>query len=417
VRPENDLLVSKPACRVCGAALTVTVVDLGRQPLANAYVRPGTEASEARYPLHARFCEECFLVQVDDVVPAAEIFTDYAYFSSYSDSWVDHARCFAEMAVERFSLTADAFVVEVASNDGYLLKHFVARGVPVLGIEPADNVADVARTAGVPTQTRFFGLETAAAVVAARGPADLVVANNVLGHVPDLNDFVAGLAAAVAGDGVIAIEVPHLLPLVERTEFDTIYHEHYSYFSLLAASGVLARHDLRVFDVEQLPTHGGSIRILATPSGGTHPTSTAVADLLADERAAGLDRPEGFAGFAARAAACRDDLLAFLGRVGRAGEMVVAYGAAAKGNTLLNYAGVGAGDIAYVADRNPHKKGRLLPGTHIPVVDPERIDIDTPPIVLILPWNLRQEITAQLDHIRDWGGRFVVAVPTIEEIR
>jgi SAM-dependent methyltransferase len=403
-------------CRACDEALTVTVVDLGLQPLSNAYVEPGTEGDEKRYPLHARFCETCNLVQVDDVVPPEEIFSDYAYFSSYSDSWVEHARRFTEMAIDRFDIGPDRFVVEIASNDGYLLKHFVERGVPVLGIEPADNVAEVARAAGVPTESRFFGAATAADVAATGGRADLVVANNVLAHVPDLNDFVAGLALLVAADGVVSIEVPHLLRLVEGVEFDTIYHEHYSYFSLLAASWVLERHGLRVFDVEELPTHGGSLRILATPSAANRETTSRVAAVEAAERAALLDRTDGFVGFARRTEACRDELRSFLEAARDGGDVVVAYGAAAKGNTLLNYAGVTPDPVAYVADRNPHKQGRLLPGSHIPVVGPEQIDLDRPPLVLILPWNLRTEITAQLDHVRGWGGRFVVAVPAIEVI-
>lgn len=407
--------MSDPTCRACGTSLTVTVVDLGQQPLSNAYVQPGTEESEERYPLHARFCEHCFLVQVDDVVTPSEIFSDYAYFSSYSDSWVEHARRFTHEAIDRFELTPEHLVVEVASNDGYLLKHFVARGIPVLGIEPAANVAEVARAAGVATETRFFGADTARAVLDAHGPAELVVANNVFAHVPDLNDFVAGLALLVTHDGVVSIEVPHLLRLIEGTEFDTIYHEHYSYFSLLAARWVLARHGLRVFDVEQLATHGGSLRILATPEGAARPTVDAVDALLAVERAAGLDRPVGFVGFAARAAACRDGLRSYLADAAASGRVVVAYGAAAKGNTLLNYAGIDPGQIAWVADRNPHKQGRLLPGSHIPVVAPEQIDLERPDRVLILPWNLREEITSQLD-LRPWGGRFVVAVPEIEEV-
>ena len=408
--------MTTPLCRSCGSPLEVTVVDLGLQPLSNAYLEPGTEAAEGWYPLHARLCTECFLVQVDDVVPPEEIFGDYAYFSSFSDSWLAHARAFTSAMIERFDLDENSFVVEVASNDGYLLRNFVEQAVPALGIEPAANVAATAIAAGIPTEVRFFGLATAEEVATNRGRADLIVANNVFAHVPDLNDFIRGFAALVAADGVISIEVPHLLRLVERAEFDTIYHEHYSYYSLLAAQSALARHGLRVFDVEELATHGGSLRIFATPDSSGRVTSDRVEQVLGLERAAQLDRPEGFADLAARAADCRDGLLAFLEGARDRGEQVVAYGAAAKGNTLLNYVGATPELIAYVADRNPRKQDRLLPGTHIPVVDPSRIETDRPPFVLILPWNLGEEITGQLSAVRSWGGRFLVAVPTLREL-
>ncbi|MCU1496685.1 MAG: putative methyltransferase [Acidimicrobiales bacterium] len=408
--------MTPPACRSCGAPLEVTVVDLGLQPLSNAYLAPGSEDHEQVYPLHARFCERCFLVQVDDVVPPEEIFSDYAYFSSFSDSWLDHARAFTQDAVERFAIDRDSFVVEVASNDGYLLRNFVERGIPVLGVEPAANVAAVAEEGGVPTRVAFFGEDTARAVVAERGRADLVVANNVFAHVPDLNDFIAGFRALVADEGVISIEVPHLLRLVEGGEFDTIYHEHYSYYSLLAASAALGRHGLRVFDVEELPTHGGSLRILATPDAAPRPTSPRVAVLIDSERAAALDRPAGFSDLARRAAACRDELCAYLESARAEGLTVVAYGAAAKGNTLLNFVGATTELVAFVADRSPHKQGRLLPGSHIPVVDPAEIDAQRPDIVLILPWNLADELREQLAPVRSWGGRLVVGVPHVREL-
>jgi SAM-dependent methyltransferase len=404
------------ACRSCGSPLQVSVVDLGLQPLSNAYLVPGTEAHEQVYPLHARYCATCHLVQVDDVVPPGEIFSDYAYFSSYSESWLAHARAFTADVVDRYDLDDGSFVVEVASNDGYLLRNFVDRGIRCLGIEPAANVAEVARQAGIPTEVTFFGEGSARAVAAEHGRADLIVANNVFAHVPDLNDFVAGLRVLVADDGVISIEVPHLLRLVEGGEFDTIYHEHYSYHSLLAASFSLGRHDLRVFDVEELPTHGGSLRILATPAGSRRPTADRVERLLEIERRASLDRPEGFVGLAARAAACRDELRAFLLEAKARGDVVVAYGAAAKGNTLLNYAGVTPDLIAYVADRNPYKQGRLLPGSHIPVVDPSVLEADHPATVLVLPWNLADELVVQLAPSRDRGARVVVAVPTLREL-
>lgn len=403
-------------CRSCGSPLRVSVVDLGLQPLSNAYLVPGTESHERVYPLHARYCETCHLVQVEDVVPPDEIFSDYAYFSSFSESWLQHARAFAADVVDRFELDEASFVVEVASNDGYLLRNFVDQGIRCLGIEPAANVAEVARKAGIRTEVAFFGAASAQAVLAEHGHADLIVANNVFAHVPDLNDFVAGFRVLVADEGVISIEVPHLLRLVEGGEFDTIYHEHYSYHSLLAASYVLERHGLRVFDVEELATHGGSLRILATPAGSSRPTANRVARLIETERAASLDRPEGFAGLAARAAACRDELRAFLVGAKDRGEVVVAYGAAAKGNTLLNYARVTPDLIGYVADRNHHKQGHLLPGSHIPVVDPSVLDDDHPATVLVLPWNLADELVAQLEPTRARGARIVVAVPTLREL-
>ena len=408
--------MTAPRCRSCGEPLEVTVVDLGQQPLSNAYLEPGFEGDERFYPLHARFCTACFLVQVDDVVPPEEIFGDYAYFSSYSDSWLRHASDYTAAVVERFGLDGSSFVVEVASNDGYLLRNFVERAIPALGIEPAANVAETALAGGIPTEVAFFGQETAVSVAERHGRADLITANNVFAHVPDLNDFIRGFAALVAGDGVITIEVPHLLRLVERAEFDTIYHEHYSYHSLLAARSALARHGLRVFDVDELPTHGGSLRIYATPEESERPTTDRVAALVEVERAAALDRPEGFADLARRAAECRDGLRAFLDEARADGRRVVAYGAAAKGNTLLNYASITSDQLAYVVDRNPRKQGRLLPGTHIPVVDPDRITDDRPDVVLILPWNLADELTVQLADVRSWGGRLVAAVPTLRDL-
>lgn len=406
--------MTAPTCRSCGADLKVTVLDLGEQPLSNAYVLPGDELLERSYPLHARFCGTCYLVQVDDVVAPAEIFSDYAYFSSFSDSWVEHARKYVEDICGRFALDCDHRVVEVASNDGYLLRHFIDRSIPALGIEPAANVAVAANSIGVPTIVEFFGSATAAAVAQSNGHADLIVANNVMAHVPDLNDFVEGLAVLLADDGVATIEVPHLLQMVQRAEFDTIYHEHFSYFSLVAASGVLERHGLSVFDVDELPTHGGSLRIYAAAAGSDHRRTDRVDAVIERERGAGIDVPEGFATFAARAIKCRDGLLEFLERAAASGQRVVGYGAAAKGNTLLNFAGVGSDLLPWVADRNPRKQDRLLPGSHIPIVDPSRIYDDRPDFVLVLPWNIRDEVIAQLDDVRGWGGTFVTAVPDIE---
>lgn len=406
--------MTTPACRFCGAPLTQTLVDLGETPLANAYLTAvALAAPEPRFPLHARVCGRCRLVQVDAVTTPEALFGHYAYFSSYAASWVEHARRFTEMAARRFALGPASRVVEVASNDGYLLRHFVAAGVPVLGVEPAANVAETARTAGVPTETRFFGL-TAARDLAARGfSADLLVGNNVLAHVPDLNDFVAGLAFLLKADGVLSMEFPHLLRLMAECQFDTIYHEHFCYFSLLAVERVFAAHGLRVFDVEELPTHGGSLRVMACrAASAAHATGPGVAKLRADEAAAGLDDDAAYAGFAPRVEAVRDALTSFLAAARAAGCSVAAYGAAAKGNTLLNYCRLGAADIAYAVDRNPHKQGHYLPGSHLPILAPEALRETRPDYVLILPWNLREEIVAEHAHIRDWGGRFVVPVPT-----
>lgn len=389
-------------------------MDLGSTPLANSYLTPEeVGAPEARYPLRAMVCDRCFLVQIAAVATPATLFGEYAYFSSYSDSWLDHAARFAEMARSRFGLSSTSRVVEVASNDGYLLRHFVAAGIPALGIEPAANVAAVAQDHGVPTEVRFFGMKTAADLRDRGLLADLLIGINVLAHVPELNDFVAGLALVLAPEGVVSLEFPHLLRLMEGAQFDTIYHEHYSYFSLLSAERVLVDHGLRVFDVEALPTHGGSLRVLACHEKSGHEPQDSVGRTRREERIAGLRRPEGYAGFGARAEGCRRALLEFLHRARHEGRQVVGYGAAAKGNTLLNYAGVGPDTIAYVADRSPHKQGRYLPGSHIHVVPPEEISRTRPDLVLVLAWNLLDEVQRELAHIREWGGQFVVPLPTV----
>ena len=409
---------SRPTCRFCDAPLTETFVDLGSMPLANSYLQPGDLARhEPAYPLHARVCDTCRLVQVDDVVPPEAIFGDYAYFSSYSASWVAHAGRYAVMARQRFGLTGASQVVEIASNDGYLLKHFRDAGIPVLGIEPAGNVAAAAEAAGIPTRVTFFGEATARSLVAEGIAADLLVGNNVLAHVPDLNDFVAGLAIVLKPDGVLTMEFPHLLRLIEDVQFDTIYHEHFSYFSLLTVEQVFARHGLRVFDVESIPTHGGSLRIFVCHDACRSLASgPALALLRAEEKQAGLDRDTGYRGFAARVAQVRDGLLAFLAAQRAAGCRIAAYGAAAKGNTLLNYCGIGPDAIAYVVDVSPHKQGRLLPGSHIPIESPDILRRHRPDFLLILPWNLKREIIEAHGYIAEWGGQFVVAIPQIEII-
>lgn len=402
------------SCRSCGAPLSRSFVDLGCTPLANSYVPPHAAATpDPVFPLHARVCESCLLVQVEAVTPPETIFGEYAYFSSYSSSWVAHAKRFCEEATRRFGLSGSSLVVEVASNDGYLLRHFLAAGIPVLGIEPAANVAEAAKALGIPVEVRFFGRQAAGELVAAGRAADLVVANNVLAHVPDLNDFVAGLAIALKPAGVLSVEFPHLLNLIREVQFDTIYHEHYCYFSLLAVERAFARHGLRVFDVETLPTHGGSLRVLARREDGVaRAEGPGLARVRAAEREAGLDGLAAYAGFQAKVEAVRDALLAFLRRARDEGRRVAAYGAAAKGNTLLNHCGIGTDLVEYVVDLNPHKQGRLLPGSRLPVHAPSRLAETRPDYVLILPWNIAAEITAGMAHVRGWGGRFVVAVPT-----
>ncbi|MBA3843881.1 MAG: class I SAM-dependent methyltransferase [Actinobacteria bacterium] len=399
-------------CRACGAPVSQSVVDLGEQPLANSYRSAEDDpAAEPRYPLHPHVCESCWLVQLPEVATPDEIFSDYAYFSSFSDSWLAHARAYADQIVDKLGLDAESHLVEVASNDGYLLRRFVERGIPAIGIEPAQNVAAEAERQGVPTERFFLGAETARGFVAKHGQADLVVANNVMAHVPDLNDFIAGLALLVADTGTLTIEVPHLLRLVEETEFDTIYHEHFSYFSLLTARDVLSRHGLTVVDCEELPSHGGSLRIYARHGGSP---SERVAEIEARERAGGLTDLEGYASFRDRVAAVRRDLLTFLETARGEGRSVAAYGAPAKGNTLLNYCGVGTDLIAYTVDRSPHKQGHLLPGSGLPIDPPDRIFETRPDYVLILPWNLAREITVQMAAIAEWGGRFVVPIPMVQ---
>lgn len=403
-----------PVCQGCGAPLTRTLVDLGLSPLANAFVAPERAGQRDRtYPLHARVCDACLLVQVDSVVPREEIFHDYVYFSSYSDSWLAHCRAYAESMIARWKLGPHSRVVEIASNDGYLLQYFVAAGIPVLGVEPAANVAEIAVQRGVATEVAFFGAETAARLVRDGQAADLLAAKNVLAHVPDINNFARGIATMLKPQAVFTVEFPHLLNLIREVQFDTIYHEHFTYLSLLAVERIFARAGLRVFDVEEVPTHGGSLRVFACRDGAAHPTRPSVAAVRDKEIAAKLDRPEGYADFQARVDRVRDDLVTFLDQAKAEGRRVVAYGAAAKGNTLLNYAGVGAERIAFAVDRNPAKQNKLLPGSHIPVRGPDAVAAARPDYILILPWNLRAEIEAQMAGVRAWGCRFVTAIPEL----
>ena len=381
-------------CRACGGRLTVTMADLGLQPASNAFLATLQAAhDEKRYPLRAKVCEICKLVQLDYDVAPQELFGNYVYFSSYSDQWLAHAKEYCGMARRRFALDAQSLVIELASNDGYLLKNFIEMGVPVLGIDPSGTVAAAAEKIGVPTLVEFFGEELAQDLTARGRQADLIIANNVLAHVPRLNDFVAGIARLLKPGGTATIEFPHLLELIEHVEFDTIYHEHFSYFSLYAIEQVFSRHGLRLYDVEQLPTHGGSLRVFAAHAHRKDLEDSALLRTVrAQEDAAGLADLSSYLRFAARVESCRTSLLEFLGEAKREGKTVAAYGAAAKGNTLLNFCALTPADIPQVADRNPHKQSKFLPGTHIPVVSPETLLQSKPDYVLILPWNLQQEI-------------------------
>ena len=403
------------ACRACGGRLTVTMADLGLQPASNAFIASlDAVHEEKRYPLRAKVCESCKLVQVDYDVAPQELFGNYVYFSSFSDDWLAHAKEYCEMAQRRFALGPRSLVVELASNDGYLLKNFIGMGVPVLGIDPSDTVAAAAEKIGVPTLVKFFGEDLARDLAGQGRQADLIVANNVLAHVPALNDFVAGIALLLKPAGTATIEFPHLLELIEHVEFDTIYHEHYSYFSLYAIEQVFRRHGLRLYDAERLPTHGGSLRVFASHARRTDlEDSPLLRELRAEESAAGLADLATYLRFAERVENCRRSLLEFIELAKHEGKKLAAYGAAAKGNTLLNFCGVTPADIALVADRNPHKQSKFLPGTHIPVVSPEALLRSRPDYVLILPWNLQEEIRQQLREIKAWGGRFVTPVPVV----
>jgi SAM-dependent methyltransferase len=403
------------ACRFCRAPLGHTFVDLGMSPLCQTHISPGElNRMEPFYPLHAFVCDGCFLVQLEEYVSPAEIFSEYAYFSSYSDSWVEHARRYAEAMIRRFGLDAQSLVVELASNDGYLLQHFVRAGIPVLGVEPAANVAEVAVQKGIPSLVRFFGRDAAREIVEEVGRADLLLGNNVLAHVPRLNDFVAGMKILLKPGGVITMEFPHLYRLMEGNQFDTIYHEHFSYFSFFTAEKVFAAHGLTLFDVEELPTHGGSLRIYARHAENRAlPVSPAVDALRRREFEAGITRLETYASFAERVKETKRGLLEFLIRAKRAGKRLAGYGAPGKGNTLLNYCGIRTDFLDYTVDRSPYKQGKFTPGTRIPILHPDKIAQTRPDYVFILPWNLQDEIVRQMAHVRDWGGKFVVPIPTV----
>lgn len=405
-----------PRCRFCDSPLRHVFVDLGMSPLANTYLKPADlTRMEPFYPLMVFVCRECFLVQLEEFQSPDHIFSDYSYFSSFSTTWVDHAAVYTNMIVERLGLDRSHRVVELASNDGYLLQHFVAKGIPVLGIEPAGNVAEAAVKKEVPTVVEFFGESVAHRLVAEGVRADLIIGNNVLAHVPNLNDFVRGMKILLKPRGVITLEFPHLMRLMEENQFDTIYHEHFSYFSFHTVRQVMVVHGLTVFDVEELSTHGGSLRIYARhQEDPREPIGERVEILEAREKAAALTELETYVSFGEKVKNTKRKFLDFLIRAKNEGRSIVGYGAPAKGNTLLNYCGIRTDFIDYTVDRSPHKQGHFLPGTHIPIHHPDRIRETRPDYVVILPWNLTAEITEQMSYIRDWNGRFVVPIPEVK---
>ena len=417
-RPWPSPIIGKPVsggCRFCGTKLRHRVVDLGMSPLCESFL-PASHINrmEPFYPLHVWVCEQCFLVQLEEYVTGEDIFTDYAYFSSFSDSWLRHAERYVDQMIERLELTNRSRVIEVASNDGYLLQYFVQRGIPALGIEPAANVARIAESKGVPTLVRFFGVDTAQDLIREGQTADLILGNNVLAQVPDLNDFVGGLKLLLAPTGVVTIEFPHLLKTIDGNQFDQVYHEHFSYFSLYAAERIFAAHGLPIFDVEELPTHGGSIRIYARHAeDSSKETTDRLTALRAREAEAGIATLAYYADFESRVQETKRKLLEFLISAKRAGKRVVGYGAPGKGNTLLNYCGIRTDFLDFTVDRSPHKHGKFLPGTHIPIYSPEKLWEARPDYVLILPWNLKTEIMGQLAGIREWGGQFVAPIPEV----
>jgi SAM-dependent methyltransferase len=408
---------ARTTCRFCGAPLIHSFADLGMQPPCESFLpAEAVNDLEPTFPLHAMVCGECRLVQLNTDVAPDSIYTEYAYFSSYSSSWLQHAKDYSEMIIGRLGLNANSMVVELASNDGYLLQNFVIRGIPAYGIDPAANVAAAAEARGVRTMVDFFGVETAHRLVRENQGADLIAANNVFGHVPDINDFVGGMKILLKSGGTITIEIPHLLHLIEDAEFDTIYHEHYCYWSGLTAATVFAKHGLRLFDIDTLATHGGSMRMYVCHADDARPQSAAIDAFFARERAHGLDKIATYTAFGERAKQAKRDLLSFLIETKRAGKSIAGYGAPGKGNTLLNYCGIRTDFLDYVVDRNPYKHGRFLPGSHIPIFAPEKLAETRPDVILILPWNLKTEITKQLAYTREWGARLYVPIPKASEV-
>lgn len=404
-----------PRCRFCGLPLQHTFVDLGMQPLCESYLGPDQlNQMEPFYPLHTYVCDSCFLVQLEEYVAPEEIFSEYAYFSSYSEAWLKHVKNYVEMITDKLELNEKSQVVEVASNDGYLLQYFAQRRIPVLGVEPAANVAKVAIRRGIPTIVKFFGLETASELAAKKKHADLLIGNNVLAQVPDLNGFVESIKILLKTLGVITMEFPHLMRLMDRNQFDTIYHEHFSYFSFLTVEKVFAAHGLTIFDVEELPTHGGSLRIYARHTEDkSKPVTLHVDELKAKEEAEGFTNLEKYFSFAEKVKETKRNLLDFLVNLKRNKKSIVGYGAPGKGNTLLNYCGIRSDFLDYTVDRNPYKQGKFLPGTHIPIFHPDKIKETRPNHVLILPWNIKEEIMDQMSYIGKWDGRFVVPIPEV----
>ena len=410
-----DLATAKAghACRLCGSPVSHTFVDLGMSPLCESFLAADEiDRMEPYYPLRVMVCSHCFLVQLKEYVAPEHIFTTYAYFSSFSTSWVAHAKSYCDMIERRLGLGTQSLVVELASNDGYLLQHFLPRGIPVLGIEPAANVAEAAKAKSVPTVVDFFGTRLAKSMAADGRMADAIVGNNVLAQIPDLNDFVAGMPLILKPEGLVTLEFPHLARLIDERQFDTIYHEHFSYFSMVSIDFMARRHGLRIVDVEELPTHGGSLRVYLAHASSSHPVAPAVDKLLAAEEARGFRRIDTYTGFDSQVRALKRGLLDLLIRLKREGKTIVGYGAPGKGNTLLNYCGIGPDFLDFTVDRNPYKHGRFTPGMHVPILPPEAIDNAKPDYVLILPWNLKAEIMRQMHHIGDWGARFIVPIPS-----
>ena len=403
------------SCRFCQTPLTHTFVDLGMSPICNDMVKlEKANEMEPFYPLHTYVCDNCFLVQLDEFVSPSNIFDDYTYFSSYSTSWLAHAKRYTDKMVDEYGINENSLVVEIASNDGYLLQYFKEKNVPHLGVEPARNVAEHAIEKGIRTEIKFFGVKTAQEVVADYGQADLILGNNVLAHVPDINDFVGGMKVLLKPSGHITMEFPHLMTLINENQFDTIYHEHFSYLSWIAVEQIFAHHGLKLFNVEELPTHGGSLRIYACHDDDPRPLTEAAKELKARELAAGYNTLAPYADFTEQVKETKRKILEFLIQAKREGKTVVGYGAPGKGNTLLNYCAIRQDFLDYTVDRSPHKQGKLLPGTHIPVYGPEKIAETQPDYVFILPWNLKKEIMEQMSYVRDWGGKFVIPIPEIQ---
>lgn len=407
--------MSKP-CRFCNTELSNTFVDLGMSPLANSYIKPeGVNKGESFYPLHTYVCSSCFLVQLEEFESPEGIFSDYAYFSSYSTSWLEHCKVYTEKVADRFHLNKESQVIEIASNDGYLLQYFKEKGVPVLGIEPAKNVAVEAEKKGIKTITEFFGENLVNELVSKGIEADLLIGNNVIAHVPNINDFVKGMKKILKPSGIITLEFPHLLNLIEKNQFDTIYHEHFSYISIIALSSILKEHGLEIFDIEKLPTHGGSLRVYAKHVENKDISETInVNGILAEEKAYGFDKIETYTSFNEKVKEIKRNILKFLIDLKNQNKTIVGYGAPAKGNTLLNYCGMGTDFIDYTVDLSPHKQGMYLPGTHISIYSPDKIKETKPDYVIILPWNLKNEIMNQMCYIKEWGGKFITLIPDIE---